>query len=163
MVQEQGPKVLPIVAGVDFDFIYPAGMYMSKCLHELKENARFLAIECPKCKTIWLPPQVVCSACHAETGENWVELGPKGSVVNWVLMHMPTVDLETKELITSHRPAAIVYLDGPDGRGANFLHYLEETDMDKITKGMRVKAVFKPKEERKGHPKDVEFFRTVED
>jgi len=163
MTEKQQAEVLPIIAGVDFRFKYPAGVYMSKCLHEMKENARFLGIQCPKCKAIWWPPQVVCSYCHSETGTNWVELGPRGTVINWVVVHIPAIDPRTGEVKATQPPAATIRLDGPEGRGANWLHFLEETDLDKIKKGMRVEAVFKPKEEREGQASDVMFFRTVEE
>jgi uncharacterized OB-fold protein len=52
---------------------------------------------------------------------------------------------------------------GNEGTVVNFLaHILEETDTTKLYPGVRVRAVWKPREERHGLMSDIKFWRIVE-
>jgi hypothetical protein len=52
---------------------------------------------------------------------------------------------------------AFINLDGADN---TFIHYVEETDLEKLHVGMRVRAVFE--ENRKGHLLDIKHFEVIE-
>ena len=59
-------------------------------------------------------------------------------------------------------PCAFIRLDGGD-EWTILVHYLEMIDLEKLRRGMRVKAVWKPKEERRGRLSDISFFRIIEE
>jgi uncharacterized OB-fold protein len=54
---------------------------------------------------------------------------------------------------------AMVRLDGSDG---GVVHYLGEVDESEVQFGMKVEAVLKPKNERKGAITDIEYFKPSE-
>ena len=49
-----------------------------------------------------------------------------------------------------------------DGCDTYLSHFVDETDPAKLTPGLRVKAVFRPREERTGRLQDVLHFKIVE-
>ena len=48
-----------------------------------------------------------------------------------------------------------------DGADSEFLHFLEESDIEKLKVGMRVEAVFE--EKRTGSFRDIKYFKIVTD
>jgi len=48
-----------------------------------------------------------------------------------------------------------------DGGDAVLMHFLDESDPDKILLNNRVEAVFRPDGERTGSPLDIEYFRVI--
>jgi hypothetical protein len=50
-----------------------------------------------------------------------------------------------------------------DGADSILRHFLEETDLNKLRIGLRMQAVFKPREERVGDLTDILFFRTIKE
>jgi uncharacterized OB-fold protein len=143
---------------------YPAGLYMSEWLRKLAEEEKITAIRCQGCKRIIFPPQCVCTYCHSENMQDieWIDVGPEGTLMLWIAVKMPWLDPRTIELKSTDRPIGIILLDAPGG-GAPFMHFLEETDIEKLERGMRVRAVFKPLEEREYFPTDILFFRKIDE
>jgi uncharacterized OB-fold protein len=55
---------------------------------------------------------------------------------------------------------AVIEIDGAS-KGMGILHILDEVDPLKITRGMKVKAVWKPPEERTGAITDIKYFKPI--
>jgi uncharacterized OB-fold protein len=56
---------------------------------------------------------------------------------------------------------AVIEIDGAS-KGMGILHHLNEVDPWKIHRGMKVKAVWKPAEERTGAITDILYFKPME-
>jgi len=144
---------------------YPMGLFMGKFLRELKDNAVLWGMVCWKCGCTILPPQGVCTVCHAENLENpqWVEVGPKATVAGLMEVKMPWINPRTLTLRTTKYPIGMLMVDSP-GNSPGFLwHFIGETDLSKLSIGMRVKAVFKPKQEREGLMEDILYWEPVKE
>jgi uncharacterized OB-fold protein len=50
----------------------------------IKEN-KLMGSHCTKCSAIFLPPQTICSHCHAAAME-WVELSGKGTLAGYTVI-----------------------------------------------------------------------------
>ena len=148
---------------VNLPFTESAGLYLSKFFHALKEEGKILANRCTKCGRIVFPPRVVCGWCKIrieDRKENWVELSDKGSVISYTLTEEREVDRATGKMIGNYYPCAFIRLDGGD-EWTLLAHFLGEENLDSLGVGMRVQAVWKPKEERRGRMTDILYFKKI--
>ena len=85
-----------------------------------------------------------------------VPLSGKGSLITYTVLSFGFVDPDTGKQKPVPYTWAFIRLDGTDN---TFVHYVLETDTEKLHVGMRVQAVFE--EERKGHLLDIRHFETI--
>ncbi|MHA1593324.1 MAG: Zn-ribbon domain-containing OB-fold protein [Candidatus Baldrarchaeia archaeon] len=141
-------------------YMYAAGVAISKFLEELK-NGRIVGRKCRKCGRILVPPRMYCEWCFRPTDE-WVYVKDTGRVVTAVISYIAAdrARLEKPEII------AVIELDGASP-GMGILHKLGEVDPEDVKNmkvfGMRVKAVWKPPEEREGSITDILYFRPLKE
>jgi uncharacterized OB-fold protein len=149
-----------IRAEMKLNYNWGAGNFIGKALEELRDNGKLYANKCPQCGRFQLPPRVVCGRCHVEMEgfDKWVEVGPKGTVLLYTVTVTPFLDPETGKSRKVPYTVATIQLDGAP---VAFEHFLKEIDPDKITIGMRVEAVFKPREQRRADLRDILHFRTI--
>lgn len=137
-------------------FLYSVGMHGSKFFTEIRDNCRFMAVRCPKCRKVYIPPRGVCGDCFSETKE-WVEVGPKGSIGTFTILRFAFIDPETGTQKPVPYGYGFIKLDGAD---TLFQHYISVEDEKKIRIGARVEAVFS--KDRKGSIRDIEYFKVIE-
>ena len=145
----------------------PAGVYVNRLFLAMRDDEQLLAVKCPLCKHIFFPPEPVCGMCKIrieDTEENWVQLGNQGTVLDF---YKVTGSREVDPSTGWHpkgqtfNPIGMIRPDGGD-EWTLFAHILEEDDTSKLYNGIRVEAVWKPREERKGLMSDIKFWRIVE-
>ncbi len=88
-----------------------------------------------------------------------MEFPPRGKIISFSIVVDPIPDSGTGDWRPTPYAIASINVDG--GTDATLFHKLEETNPEKIKRGMRVEAIFKPKEERQGRIEDVLFLRTI--
>ncbi len=155
-MSEQERERLAITSGdAEQPFEWSMGKHTSRFLAELRDNKRIVAIRCPSCQKVYVPPRGVCGECFVPTDEI-VELSGKGSVGTFTILSFGFVDPSTGKEKAVPYTWGLINLDGADN---TFIHYIEETDKDKVHVGMRVKAVFE--EERQGALLDIRHFATI--
>jgi uncharacterized OB-fold protein len=83
----------------------------------------------------------------------WVELGSRGTLTNFTVVHYSVPLIQPQE-----PPFAlgIIRLDGAD---SGFMHLLGEVAPRDIKVGIRVQAVFR--EKREGNLLDIKYFRPI--
>ncbi|MFC1822186.1 Zn-ribbon domain-containing OB-fold protein [Thermodesulfobacteriota bacterium] len=143
----------------EIPYKWAAGRYGSHFLTEIRDNGKFWGVRCPSCQKVYIPPRRVCGPCFAEMTE-WVELGEEGILTGFSIVDYGFLDPDTGKARPVPYTTIYVKLDGAD---TGFCHSLDETDLSKIKVGMRVRAVFKPKEKREGMPTDIEYFTKISD
>lgn len=81
-------------------------------------------------------------------------MSDKGTVLTY------TIDSESKPIHPTDEPViyGIIQLDGAD---TGFVHMIGGVDPEQLRVGMRVQAVFKPKEERIGSVLDIKHFKPL--
>lgn len=84
--------------------------------------------------------------------DEFVELPDKGTVTTFAIINIPF----SGQRIKPPYVAAYVLLDGAD---IPFLHLVSDIDADKVRMGMRVEAVWKPREEWDFGIDNIEYFR----
>lgn len=136
------------------------GPAIGRYLAELKRG-RLIARRCAKCHRVMVPPRMFCELCWRPT-DAWEFVKDTGTVNTFVISH---VDWKAGRLDIAGgaRPftPAVIEIDGASP-GMGILHLLDEVDPEKISIGMRVKAVWKPEAERTGAITDIQYFKPME-
>jgi uncharacterized OB-fold protein len=142
---------------------FSAGPSLSKFLQGLKEG-KILGKRCPRCGRIYVPPRDYCEYCHVPL-TNWVEVPDTGVVHTAVVSYIST----KRERLEKPEVVGVIRLDVPGYKEdsyefAGLFHRLcidpEEAKKDSAV-GMKVKARWKPKEQRTGSILDIECFEPV--
>jgi uncharacterized protein len=136
-------------------FKYAVGMHGSKFFTELREQ-RIMAVKCPKCGKVYVPPRGVCGECFVEM-KDWVEVGPGGVIGTFTILRFAFIDPETGVQKPVPYGYGFIKFDGAD---TLFQHYINIDDEKKIKVGARVEPVFS--KERKGSIRDIEYFIVVD-
>ncbi len=165
MSEKAEQEFLSVDSIVRLPFTESAGRYLTKFFTKIRDEGKLMANKCPSCQRVIFPPRVMCAFCKTtieDRPENWVELSDKGTVVDIQTIEEREVDAVTGETIGSPNPNAFIRPDGGD-QWTILGHILEEMDPEKLLTGMRVEAVWKPREERLGRMSDILYFRTIEE
>jgi hypothetical protein len=133
---------------------WAAGVAISRYLNELKKG-RIIGRRCNKCGRIMVPPRMFCEWCFRPTDE-WVYLKDTGTVNTFAISYIATDASRMKEPIIP----AVIEIDGAS-KGMGILHVLGEVDPKNVKIGMRVKAVWKPAEDRIGAITDIKYFKPI--
>jgi len=148
---------------VHLPFKESAGLRLSRFLTALRDEAKILALKCPSCQRVIFPPRPVCGFCRITVGEkeeDWLVLSDEGTVVSFQVASEREVDRVTGQLVGQPNPCGFIRLDGGD-EWTILVHYLEMIDIEKLQRGMRAKAIWKPREERRGRMSDIAYFKLI--
>lgn len=155
-----GGKVIATSWDPKLEYAWDDGVAIGRYLAELK-NGRIIGKHCRKCDRVMLPPRMFCELCWRPTDE-WVYVQDTGTINTFCVSHVNwkagRLDIEGGE-----RPytPAVIEIDGA-APGMGILHHINEVDPWQIEIGMKVKAVWKPAEERQGAITDIRYFVPVQ-
>lgn len=155
-------ELLTLAIKQNVPYRWSAGIYGGKFLTELRDNGKIYANKCPKCGFHCIYPRIACPRCSIRMEEwgKWIEVGPKGTVLLFNITEQPFLNPMTGKMLKVPMTVGLIQLDGAP---VVFTHYLEETNPEKLCIGMRVEAVFKPREERKANINDILHFKTIKE
>lgn len=150
---QQG-KVLTIPWKLEARYAWDAGVAIGRYLGELKEG-RIIGTECRVCRRVVVPPRAFCEWCFRPMSR-WVHLKDTGTVNTFSICYV------TWDAARVEKPfiPAVIEIDGAS-RGVGILHLLGQVDPKDVKIGMRVKAVWKPPQERVGSVTDISHFRPL--
>jgi uncharacterized OB-fold protein len=130
--------VTMITTPVHLKYLHTASPGESIYLRGLAEG-RLLGQRCPACHQVYIPPRRSCPADGVPCTEE-VELPDTGIVTTFCIVNFPYPG----QRLTPPYVAASVLLDGAD---IAFQHLLLGCTPEEVRMGMRVRAVWKPREE----------------
>jgi uncharacterized OB-fold protein len=136
------------------NFAYTLGVAGERFFREIMENGRFMGTRCQQCEYTYLPPRLYCERCFAGLDKQWVKVGSQGTVEAFTVAHL---DLDGKPL-AEPQLLALIRLEGADGL---LVHRLGGTRPEDVEIGLLVRAVFRPRRQRKGSILDIRYFRPV--
>ncbi len=115
------------------------------------EQGKLLAQRCPKCGKVYIPPRGACPVDGVPTHEE-VELPDRGIVTTFCIVNVPFYGQKIKPPYV----CAYVLLDGAD---IPFLHLILDTEASDVRMGMKVEAVWKPRDEWGPTLQNIDHFR----
>ena len=153
-------KVFEIKWKTNLPYRYAIGKLAVKFFEELKENKKIMGSKCSKCGKVNFPPRAVCAECMVEmTIDDMVELPPKGTLEGFTVVNYPFTDPNTGGMRPFPYGYGLFKLDGAD---TYTMHFINETDVNKMKIGQRVEAVFS--EELIGDlTADIPYFNIVKE
>ena len=139
-----------IVTPIRLDYQYSVSASETKYLTEIKEG-RLFGQRCPACSKVYMPPRSACPT-DGEFLDEFVELPDKGTVTTFCVVNVPFLG----QKIEPPYVAAYVLLDGAD---IAFQHLILGCPADEVRMGMRVEAVWKPRDEWTMSMENIDHFR----
>jgi uncharacterized OB-fold protein len=136
--EKSGEPVTMIVTPVQLHYQHSASAEESRYLRGLKEG-RVVGQRCPACGKVYVPPRGACPVDGVPTTTD-VELPDRGIVTTFCVVNVPFQG----QRVPSPYVAASVLLDGAD---IAFQHLILGCEPADVRMGMRVRAVWKPREE----------------
>jgi uncharacterized protein len=113
-------------------------------------DGRLIGQRCPACGKVYLPPRGACPVDGVPTAAE-VELPDTGIVTTFCVVNVPF----TGQQVPVPYVAASVLIDGAD---IAFQHLILGCQPDEVRMGMRVRAVWKPREEWETSMRNIEYF-----
>jgi uncharacterized protein len=145
-----GEPVTMITAPVRLHYEHTASPEESRFLRGLADG-RLLAQRCPACGKVYIPPRGACPTDGVPTAGE-VELPDRGIVTTFCVVN---VDYPGQRVAAPY-VAASVLLEGAD---IPFQHLILGCDPDEVRMGMRVQAVWKPRDEWGTTLENIDHFR----
>lgn len=142
--------VTGIITPVGLDYTYAASAEESRFYRGLADG-RILGQRCPACRKVYVPPRGACPVDGVPTTEE-VELPDRGIVTTFCVVNVPFLG----QRITPPYVSAYVLLDGAD---IAFLHLIVGCDPSEVRMGMRVEAVWRPRDEWGTTIENIDHFR----
>ncbi|MFZ1489684.1 MAG: Zn-ribbon domain-containing OB-fold protein [Ilumatobacteraceae bacterium] len=119
-------------------------------------EGRLVGKRCPKCELVYCPPRNgVCPRCAVPLGEP-IEVGPRGTITTFCIVNVPFLGQKVKIPYV----AAQILLDGAD---ISVQHLIQECEASDVHIGMRVEAVWKPRDEWGPTLESIAHFRPCDE
>ena len=152
MTETANPNEHVIVTPTRLEYTYSAGTAATRYLRHIAEG-RFVGQRCPTCTKVYVPPRGSCPTCGVPTDEE-VEVSQQGTITAFCIVNIPFAG----QAVECPYVSATIQLDGAD---IGFYHLIQEVPYDQIHIGMRVEAVWKPREEWGPTTESIAHFRPV--
>ncbi len=149
---EQPSQVRHWNDSIPLEYHYTLGVAGEEFRRELKENGRFLASKCPKCKKSYLPARMFCPTCFIETKDR-LRVDKPGYVYSYTTVSKSRARNETEPLVV-----AVIRFEGFEG---GIVHRLDVDNQKQAEIGKRVEPILKPSAERTGALTDLLGFKPV--
>jgi uncharacterized OB-fold protein len=127
----------------------------------MRTDGELYGRHCPGCDRVLIPPRSFCDQCFTDTDE-WMQVADRGEIHSVTVQHYSYEGLPDA-------PLAIVRVD-LDGADTGLMHWADGDDIDlsdpdvprnELAVGTRVRARWKPPEQRTGAITDIEYFEPV--
>lgn len=132
---------------LDARYAWDAGQAIGGFLEGLAAG-RILGRRCGGCERVLVPPRMFCEECFRPT-EEWVQLPDVGTVVSHSLCRVAW-DLAPRAV---PQICALIELDGRPS--ARLFHILGNVSPARVTDGLRVRAIWRPRSERTASILDI--------
>jgi uncharacterized protein len=143
-----------VTTPIDLKVVHTASIQETRYLQGLKEG-RLLGQRCPRCRKVYIPPRGACPVDGVPTEEE-VELPDRGIVTTFCVVNVPFLGQRIKPPYV----AAYVLLEGAD---IAFLHLILDCAAEDVRMGMRVEAVWKPRDEWEYGLQNITHFRPTDE
>jgi len=157
--QAQGPAtgqaaVTMTTTPIHLRYEHYASPEESRYLRALAQG-RLIGQRCPSCRKVYVPPRGACPTCGVPTSDD-VAVADTGTITTFCIVNVPFPGQRTKPPYVH----AAVLLDGAD---IPFQHLILGCPADQVRMGMRVRAVWRPREDWGPTPQNISHFEPTGD
>ncbi len=142
--------VMVIATPIRLEYMFTAGEAQTRFLRGLAER-KIVGQRCPACRKVYVPARGACPTCAVPTTDA-VEVADRGIVTTFCIVNIPFPGQAIKPPFV----AASVLLDGAD---IAIFHLVQEVDAADARMGMRVEAVWVPRDELTPSMESIRYFR----
>jgi len=147
--QQAGPVTM-ITTPIRLSYRHSTSAEESRYLRALAEG-RIVGQRCPACGKVYVPPRGACPTDGVPTTDE-VELPGVGTVTTFCIVNVPFAGQRVRPPYV----AAYVLLDGAD---IPLQHLILGCAADEVRMGMRVRAVWRPRQQWGTTPENIDHFR----
>jgi hypothetical protein len=134
---------------IRLDYTITAGKAQSRFLQGIAAG-KILGQRCPVCEKVYVPPRGACPTCGVPTTDD-VQLANTGTITTFCVVNIPFAgSIEVPYVCAS------VLLDGAD---VTLFHLVQEVPVEEVRMGMRVEAVWVPRDELAPTLESIRHFR----
>ncbi|HVC35602.1 MAG TPA: Zn-ribbon domain-containing OB-fold protein [Chloroflexota bacterium] len=148
-------RVLTVSGAARAEYAWDLGVAMTRYLEELR-NGRLVGQRCRHCGRVLFPPRAFCEQCFCPTTE-WVALPDTGVIQTFAICHIAW----DAQRIDEPKLPAVIAVDGAS-RNMGLLHLIGGVEPERVAVGQRVRAVWRPPDERQGAITDILYFTPTE-
>ena len=148
-MSDPGP-VKSIVTPTHLEYEYTATGAQAEFLRQIGQG-RLRGQRCAECGKVYCPPSGACPRCGVPTSE-WVDVADRGTVSTFCIVRVPSENIEVKLPYC----AANIVLDGAD---VPFIALIQECEASEVRIGMRVQAVWRPRQEWAPTFENIRWFK----
>jgi len=149
-MSDEPEPVKAIVTPTRLEYDFAASGAHARFLSDLAQG-RIVGIRCPQCSKVYVPARGSCPRCGVAMSER-VDVADKGTVTTFCVVRIPSENIEVKlPYVCAH-----ILLDGSD---IPFFALIQECEAEDVHIGMRVGAVWAPKEEWAPTFENLRYFR----
>ena len=138
---------------IPLEYHYTAGVAGEEFRRELRDNGRFLAAKCSKCKNAYVPARLFCPQCFIEMKDLFPINNP-GYVESF------TVVDRGRDGSEAEHPTILALVRFESAKGG-IIHRLQVDPSDQVMIGMRVHPLLKEKSSRTGALDDILAFKPL--
>jgi uncharacterized OB-fold protein len=146
------PEVTMLTAPSRVDYRLPAGRALSRFLAGIADG-RFLGHRCGVCGKVYVPLRGLCPVDGVPTTEE-VEVAPVGTITTFAVNNIPDPRAPQVPFVVAQ-----ILLDGAD---TEILALIGGVPADQVRMGMRVRAVWRPRQEWEPSMANIKWFEPVE-
>jgi uncharacterized OB-fold protein len=143
-------RVFGIKTPIRLEYTYAAGRAPARFLRAIGEG-RIVGQRCPVCAKVYVPPRGSCPTCGVATDEE-VQVADTGTVTTFCIVNIPFAGATVKPPYVS----ASILLDGAD---IPLFHLVQDIDASEVRMGMRVRAVWAPRDEITTSMQSIRYFQ----
>jgi uncharacterized OB-fold protein len=152
--REEAEPVAMITTPVRLHYEHTASAGESRFLRGLADG-RLLGERCPACGKVYIPPRGACPTDGIPTTDE-VALPDIGTVTTFCVVNVPYPG----QRVAPPYVAAAVLIDGAD---IPFQHLILGCEASEVRMGMRVRAVWRPRDEWGTTPENIDHFRPADE
>lgn len=152
----KAPDAIAFKSRPNAKYVWTAGIAYSKYMDAFKDG-KIIGRRCRECERIIVPPRMFCSECFRATDE-WVYVKDTGTINTFSISYLDADANRIEEPIL----VAVIDLDGAS-EGIGILHIVGNCAPDDLHIGMKLRAVWKPENERIGCVTDIKFFEPLKE
>jgi uncharacterized OB-fold protein len=144
-----GEPIKGIKTPIRMEYQVAAGAELSRYLRSI-EDGKIFGRRCPSCKKVYVPPRGGCPTCSVPMAEE-VPVKDVGTVASFCVVNVPYEG----QVMKLPYVYALILVDGAD---IPFPHLIQGIEASEVRMGLRVKAVWKPADERKPTMESIKWF-----